>query len=95
MKFILKPNGNILLGWIGKNGKEQEIELLASVAKVDIDNITLNDDRFIVKLELNVNELDVKYSLRGTPFHRKTKVLNEITVIESGNELSEEVQDIN
>nr|DAJ05693.1 MAG TPA: hypothetical protein [Caudoviricetes sp.] len=95
MKFKLTPKGNVILGWTDKNGKEQEIELLASVAKVDIDNITLNDDKFIVKLELNVNELDVKYSLCGMPFHRKTKVLNEITVIESGDELSEEAQDIN
>ena len=95
MKFTLTPKGNIILGWADKNGKEQEIELLASVAKVDIDNITLNDDRFIVRLELNVDELDVKYSLHGTPFHRKTKVLNEITVIGSGNELSKEAQDIN
>lgn len=95
MKFILKPNGNILLGWIGKDGKEQTIEMLASVAKIDVNNITLNDDKFIVKLELNVDELDMKYSLNQTPFHRKTKVLNEITVIGSGNELGEEVHDLN
>ena len=95
MKFKLTPKGNVILGWTDRDGKEQEIELLASVAKVDIDNITLNDDRFVVKLELNVSELDVKYSLHGMPFHRKTKVLNEITVIESGDELSEEAQNIN
>lgn len=95
MKFTLTPKGNIILGWLDKNGKEQGMELLASVARVDLDNITLNDDRFIVKLELNVDELDVKYSLRGKPFHRKTKVLNEITVIGSGNELGEEVHDLN
>ena len=87
MKFKLTPKGNVILGWTDRDGKEQEIELLASVAKVDIDNITLNDDRFVVKLELNVSELDVKYSLHGTDFHRKAKILDEVMVLKSGHEL--------
>lgn len=94
MKFTLTPKGNVILGWTNRKGDTEEIELDASVAKIDINNITLNDDRFIVRLELNVNELDIKYSLLGTLFHQKTKILNEIKVLKSGNELSEETKHI-